>query len=155
MKTYLTFFFLLLFHTAFTQNNLFDFLQGTWKMEDKEIYEHWDKMNDNSMKGVSYAVDNKKIIVFEYLDLFRNNDTVIYTATVVGQNEGVGIAFIMTRSDSIFFFENPRHDFPKIITYQKVADDEMIVKISDGAELDAPITNRREQEFSWVMRKVY
>jgi predicted RND superfamily exporter protein len=140
----LTFFSLLLFHTSFAQNDLFDFLQGTWKMEDKEVYEHWDRLNKDAMKGISYVVENNEVTVFEYLDLLRDSDIVVYIATVVGQNEGLGIAFTMTRSDNVFSFENQLHDFPKIITYQKISDNEMNVKISDGSK-----------EISWVMKKLF
>jgi len=146
MKIYLTTFVTLLFFTSFGQGVFPDFLQGTWQIEDKEIYEHWDIMNHNSMKGVSYAIDEKQIVFFEYLDVIRkNDDNIIYTASVVGANDGLGIIFTMTRSDSIFTFENPQHDFPKIIMYQIISDDELAVKISDGAE----------QELSWTLRKIY
>jgi len=140
----LSFFVLLLFHTSSAQNVFPDFLQGTWKMDGKEIYEHWDKMNDNSMKGVSYAIENEQIVIFEYLDLLRDNDIVVYIATVVGQNKGLGIAFTMTRSDSIFSFENQLHDFPKIFTYQKVSNDEIKVKLSDGLHEKMNYTMRRK-----------
>jgi len=129
---------------SFAQTDLFDFLQGTWKMEDKEVYEQWDKLNEGAMKGVSYVVENEKVTAFEYLDLLRDGDIVVYIATVVGQNGGLGIAFTMTHSAPVFTFENQHHDFPKIITYQKTSDDEMRVGISDG----------NEKEMSWVMRKV-
>jgi len=136
---------LCLFHPSFAQTDLFDFLQGTWKMEDKEVYEHWDKLNEGAMKGISYVVENNEVTVFEYLDLLRDGDIVVYIATVVGQNGGFGIAFTMTSSDaSVFSFENQQHDFPKIITYQKISDNEMKVKISDGLD----------NEMSWVMRRV-
>jgi hypothetical protein len=135
---------LCLSHLSFAQTDLFDYLQGTWKMEDKEVYEHWDYLNENAMKGVSYVVINNEVTVFEYLDLLRDGDIVVYIATVVGQNGGFGIAFTMTSSDkSVFSFENQQHDFPKIITYQKISDSEMKVKISDGLD----------NEMSWVMKK--
>ena len=140
----LLFFVLLSFYSSFAQKVFPDFLQGTWKMEGKDVYEHWDKLNDYSMKGVSYVIENGNVTVFEYLDLFYENGKVNYTATVVGENKGKGISFIMMRSDSIFIFENRQHDFPKIITYQKVSDSEMVVKISDGAD----------KELSWIMKKV-
>jgi hypothetical protein len=140
----LTFSALLLFQASFAQNNLFDFLQGTWKMDGKEIYEHWDKLNNYSMKGVSYAIDDEQIVIFEYLEMLSDNDIVIYVATAVGENDGLGIAFTMTRSDSIFSFENPQHDFPKIITYQKISDNEMTVKISDGFSKEIIYSMRRK-----------
>jgi hypothetical protein len=141
----LTFFASAVFYTSFSQTVFPDFLQGTWKMDDKEIYEHWDKLNDNSMKGVSYAIDNEQIVFFEYLEIFKENDTIIYSATAVGQNEGRSIPFTMTRSDSIFSFENPQHDFPKIFSYHRISDTENEITISDGME----------NKITYTMRKVY
>jgi len=140
----LIFFILLSFYSSFAQNVFPSFLQGTWKMEGRDVYERWDKLNDYSMKGVSYVIENGKITVFEYLDLLYDNGKENYTATVIGENEGKGIAFSMTRSDSVFTFENLQHNFPKIITYQKRTDTEVLVKISDGAN----------KEMSWIMKKV-
>jgi len=145
MKIYPVFLFLLLYNTSvFAQTVFPDFLQGTWQMDDKEIYEHWNILNENSMKGVSYAVDKEQFVIFEYLDLVRSNDAVIYTAFAVGANDGRGIPFTMTRSDSIFIFVNYQHDFPKIIVYNKLSDNEIAVTISDEGD----------NELSWILRKI-
>lgn len=118
----------------FSQLNFPDFLQGTWKMEQKEIYEHWDKLNPSSLKGFSYKTKDGIQVVSEYLDIIRKNDETIYTATVIRQNEGRGIEFRLTESDSIFTFENAAHDFPKKIVYKKLSDTEIFVQVSDGKE---------------------
>jgi predicted enzyme related to lactoylglutathione lyase len=137
---------LLIIHTSFAQNVFPIFLQGTWKMKDAEVYEHWDKLNDYAMKGITYVIESGQITFFEYLDLFYKNDTINYVATVVGQNKGQSIAFAMTQSDTIFSFENPQHDFPKIITYQKISDDELIVKISDGKTKEITYSMKKENQ---------
>ncbi len=56
MKYILTFLILFLTDIAFAQSDFPDFLHGTWKIENKEAYEHWDKLNDNALKGFSYEV---------------------------------------------------------------------------------------------------
>ena len=107
---------LFLISATFTQvlaQQLPDFLPGTWKVENKEIYEHWDKINENNIKGFSYKMKDGKMVVTEYLEIKRNDKNVIYTATVLKQNQGIGIDFKLTQFDSLYSFENPSHDFPK------------------------------------------
>jgi hypothetical protein len=102
-----------------------EFLPGTWKVENSETYEHWDKINDNNFKGFSYKMKDGKMVVTEYLEIKRNDNEVIYTATVLNQNQGIGIDFKLTPSDSLYSFENPHHDFPKFIRYQSMSENKM------------------------------
>jgi uncharacterized protein YciI len=111
-----------------------DFLQGTWKMEDKDIYEHWDKLSNQNLKGLSYRFNDGQIVVNEYLEIIKQDNEIIYTANVINQNQGKGIDFKLTQSDSMFTFENPLHDFPKKIVYQKLSDTLISVQISDGKQ---------------------
>lgn len=123
--------------TTFTQvlaQKLPDFIQGTWKVENKETYEHWDKINDNLFKGFSYKMKDGKMVVTEYLEIKRNDTVVIYTATVLNQNQGIGINFKLTPSDSLYSFENPSHDFPKFIRYQSISENKMTATVGDDED---------------------
>ena len=111
-----------------------EFLQGTWKVENKETYEHWDKINDNNFKGFSYKMKDGKMVVTEYLEIKRSDKEVIYTATVLNQNQGIGIDFKLTPSDSLYSFENPSHDFPKFIRYQSISENKITATV--GTEED-------------------
>lgn len=134
MKYIFAFFTLFLCNLALaqSQSTFPDFLQGTWKMENEDIYEHWDKLNDNSLKGFSYKLTAGQMTVSEYLDISRINEETIYTATVLNQNQGKGINFKLTKTDSAFIFENPNHSFPKKIMYQRLNDTAIFVQVSDG-----------------------
>lgn len=148
---------LLLSTTALAQPDVPAFLEGTWKIENDDMYERWNKLNDHSMKGFSYKVVNGQMIVSEYLDIKRESDKTIYTAAVLNQNQGKGIEFVLTRTDSTYTFENPDHDFPRKIVYQKLSDKEISVRISgenregfaykmirhniDQAEADTSVSN--------------
>jgi uncharacterized protein YciI len=143
MKLTLTIFIHLLSLVATAQPNFPLFLEGTWKMEDKEIYEHWDKLNNNTLKGISYSLDNGKISVIEYLDIYHTKKDIILSASVKNQNEGKSINFKLTRNGNSFKFENPKHDFPKVVEYQILSDNEMFVQVSDG----------KEKGFSYKMHK--
>ena len=143
MKYLLTIFTLLVVKSAFTQSNLPDFLRGTWKVENKDIYEYWDELNSQTLKGFSYKLKDGYMVVSEYLDIYERNNEIIYTAIVLNQNQGKGIDFQLTKSDSLFTFENPSHDFPKKISYKKLSDNEIFVHVSDG----------NQKEFSYKMIK--
>jgi uncharacterized protein YciI len=134
MKHILTFLILFIAEDTFAQSGFPDFLQGTWKMENKEIYEHWDKLNTNTFKGFSWKLEDGQMKVSEYLDISVFNNEMTYTATVLNQNEGNGVNFKLTKTDSAFTFENPGHDFPKKIVYQKLNDTELFVQVSDGKQ---------------------
>ena len=134
MKYILTLLILFVIELSVAQSSYPDFLQGTWKMENKEIYEHWDKLNENTLKGFSYKLKDGQMFISEYLDITKVNNEVIYTATVLKQNQGKEVHFKLTNTDSTFTFENPNHDFPKKIVYQKLNDTEVFVKVSDGKQ---------------------
>lgn len=134
MKQMLTLLALFTAALSFAQSSYPDFLQGTWKIENKDVYEHWDKVNDNSLKGFAYKLKEGQMFISEYLDIYKTNNEIIYTATVLEQNQGSGVDFKLTNADSTFTFENPNHDFPKKIEYKKLNDTEVVVKVSDGKQ---------------------
>jgi carbonic anhydrase len=102
-----------------------EFLEGSWKVENSETYEHWDKINENNFKGISYKMINRKMVITEYLDIKKTDGKIVYTATVLNQNNGIGIDFKLTSSDGLFSFENPVHDFPKFIRYKHISEYKM------------------------------
>jgi uncharacterized protein YciI len=119
------------------------FLDGTWKSDNNEIYEHWNFMNNKTMKGISYKMKNGELIVSEYLDISVKGEDVIYTTAVINQNQGRGIEFKLIKSDSVYIFENPNHDFPKRIVYNKLSESDMLVQVSDG----------KQKSFEYQMKK--
>lgn len=100
MRYILTLLIMLFAELSFAQSNFPDFLQGTWKMENKEIYEHWDKLNPSSLKGFSYKLKDGQMTISEYLDISETNNEITYTATVLNQNVGKGVSFKLTKTDS-------------------------------------------------------
>lgn len=128
---------------SFGQPEFPEFLNGTWKVDGSEIYEHWDQLNEYSFKGLSYRKVNDEMKVTEYLEITGKGHEIIYKATVLNQNNGSSIPFRMTRSDSIWVFENPTHDFPRLIEYRMQDDSTLQVRISDG----------KVREFSYTLNK--
>jgi uncharacterized protein YciI len=144
MKYFLTYLILLLAGNAFAQSGFPNFLAGTWKVENKEMYEHWDSLNDQRLKGFSYAIKDGQMKVSEYLDIQRKNKEVTYTASVVNQNKGMDVAFKLMKADSVYSFENPQHDFPKKVVYKKISDNEIRVNVSDGKQKGVAYTMHKQ-----------
>ena len=66
MKNFCFYLFLFFLPQLFISQLKFpEFLQGTWQVENKEQFEHWDILNQTHLKGYSYHNTNSEIIVEE------------------------------------------------------------------------------------------
>ena len=130
MKTIITFIiFCSLLSCSENKLSEFYFLVGTWKMEGKENYESWEKL-DHLFKGQSYKIVDGQQIVTEIIELKSDGNRIIYTPTVFDQNEGKPIQFILLKLDkNVFSFENSDHDFPKKIQYKKQSENELLITV--------------------------
>jgi transcriptional regulator with PAS, ATPase and Fis domain len=98
-----------------------DILLGTWKVEGKNVYEVWERNEDNDLVGYSFIMQDKQRKITETLSIKKIGDQIVYEATVPDQNEGKSIQFILnTKIDSLLSFENEMHDFPKKIQYKRI-----------------------------------
>ncbi|MEN9928509.1 MAG: hypothetical protein RLZZ231_430 [Bacteroidota bacterium] len=98
------------------------FLIGTWEKKDSlgVLKEQWQVENDSTFTAVAYFIQNEKdTLHFEQIELVENNNILIYTATIKGENNDLPVPFQMTEAeDSLVVFKNPKHDFPQQITYR-------------------------------------
>src|SRR5690606_37676524 len=118
-------------HLAFGQAEVPYFLQGTWKIQNKEIYEHWDKLNDKTLKGFSYKLNDGQMKVSEYLKIKQHDNHIVYTASVINQNQRKAVDLKLIKTDSNFTIEYPNLDFPNKIVYQHLSDTEIFLQVSD------------------------
>ncbi len=122
------------------------FLVGTWKVENQNTYEQWDRQDSHHLKGVGYKINDGQKVITEYLDIKYVGKDIIYSATVLSQNDGKTITFTLNhRNGNIFSFENPRHDFPKKIIYQKISDDEIFIEVTGAADKGFSYNMKRKQ----------
>lgn len=122
-----------------------EFLQGTWKVENKDTYEEWEMVTTNMYIGASCKIKNGKKVVSENLSIRKSGKSIIYTATVLNQNQGKGVEFTLNQIDeNTFSFENPNHDFPNKIIYKKITDKQVYVKV----------LGKEDKGFSFHMFKV-
>ncbi len=108
-------------------------LIGTWenKTSRGSMYETWTKLNDKELSGKSYIIKEKDTMVFETVRLVQEQDGLFYIPTVKNQNAGLPVRFAAkTFSETQLIFENLQHDFPQIISYQKINADSLVAETS-------------------------
>ena len=110
-----------------------NWLLGSWeqKLPDGTLKETWTKQNDSSFSGTSYFINTKDTVHFESINLEQKKEDLIYSATVIGQNNDEAVDFKLTSdADNSFTFENPKHDYPQKIIYKKVNETNLFATIS-------------------------
>lgn len=94
------------------------------------IEERWSTGNGGGMIATSRTLRGDVMTAFEFLCVSERDGTLVYTAM---PNAGPATDFTLTKVDAdSATFENPTHDFPKIIRYSKRADGGMDATISGG-----------------------
>ena len=114
-------------------------ISGDWTgaMGTSTVEERWSPGNGGAMIGTSRTVRGDVMTEFEFLCLFERNGTLVYAAM---PNGGAQTEFTLTKIDSeSATFENPTHNFPKMIRYAKRPDGGMDATIS-GAPASKPTT---------------
>ncbi len=118
----------------FTHMKKAGWLTGNWGNITPEgaLSEKWMKVNDSVMQGESYFVVGGKDTVFaETVELAEANGKLVYTVTVPGQNNEKPVPFELTSAnDNQLVFENPKHDYPNKIVYNKISNDSLVAEIS-------------------------
>lgn len=94
-----------------------NWLIGSWQDSVRPgQWEVWTK-NEHGLYGRGMAIKSNDTVIFEELSLIEDNGNLVYIASVKSNDRPV--RFEMTESSSNSAqFENPHHDFPKIIHYQ-------------------------------------
>jgi len=107
----------------------FGWLSGSWQRgAGKDLAEeHWTLPNGGSLLGMARTLSNGRTSFFEFLRVEEGRDGVDYVAQPGGRPP------VRFRCTSLggrkAVFENPTHDFPTTITYER-HDDELIATIS-------------------------
>lgn len=108
-------------------------LIGNWQKQTEKgvLTESWQKLDDSTLVGQSYFIDGVDTLSSESIRIEQRNRKLFYIPTVKGQNNGMVVNFNLTSvNDSSLIFENPEHDFPQKITYNKMKNDSLMAEIS-------------------------
>jgi hypothetical protein len=118
-------------HPRGTIADLF-WLAGNWKSDTSatSIEEKWASPAGGAMLAISRTISGGKMIAFEYLRIVERDGGLVYIAQ---PNGGPATEFVLSAlSARSATFENPRHDFPKMIRYTLRPDGRLEAQVSDG-----------------------
>lgn len=104
-------------------------IAGCWqgKMGSGLTQEQWMKPEGDSMLGMSRTVVNGKTPFFEFLQIKRDGENLVYIARPQGKEP---TPFKLVKlNESAAVFENLQHDFPQRIAYQRQIDGSLIATI--------------------------
>lgn len=106
---------------------------GSWEQQtDKGIMtETWERKNDSLFVGSCYFINESDTLHTETILLEQRADSITYSAKVKGQNNEKAIPFTLTTAiTNALVFENPTHDYPQKIVYQKNKTNGLLVTVS-------------------------
>lgn len=107
-------------------NLIFDKMIGTWQLAGEDQYEQWSKNKDGSYSSRAFSVINKDTLIMEEVKITNDAGKWNFTTLVKGQNKGKAISFTSTvLQDTLVQFENPAHDFPRMINYRMASQNNM------------------------------
>jgi hypothetical protein len=110
----------------------FAWLEGTWKLLDAEmaVYEAW-HLEGEEWQGESYAAVDGMKVPTEKIRLYREGDRIVFSQRVKDRDNGEPVDFLLTeKKRNQYTFANPDYPFPSSITYTRVSDVAMKVRIS-------------------------
>jgi hypothetical protein len=121
-------------------------ISGVWARESAttKLEERWTPAEGGSMIGVSRTIRDGLQSAFEFLCIVERNGSLVYQAMPNGRSPATD--FTLTKiEEASATFENPAHDFPKVIRYTKTEDGAMEAVIS-GAPGSKPVTFRFKRQ---------
>lgn len=98
------------------------FLAGSWVSENgsRRLEEHWTIPAGGTMIGMNRMVIGERTASYEYLRIERTEDGIDYVAIPIRQSL-TRFRLIECAGDRVVF-ENPDHDFPNRIIYERSGD---------------------------------
>lgn len=99
-----------------------EWLVGKWTRTNARAgqsgYESWTKVSGLKLTGKGVTLKGKETVFVEDLEFIIKGNDIFYTVVVTGEKQPV--YFKLTAiSNNGFTCENPEHDFPKKISYQR------------------------------------
>jgi hypothetical protein len=122
--------------TKSTLENL-SWLSGCWEGRDGDslLEEHWSKPEGQSMLGFGRTIKNNKTASYEFLQIREEMGGLVYLPQVQGAPP---VQFRLSSYDKDkFVFENPTHDFPQRIIYER--QNLMLLAAIEGLQKGKPV----------------
>lgn len=124
------------------------FLSGTWRMQrgSTTVEETWTSNVGGVMLGVSRTMRGDKTVFFEFLRIEKRADGATYYVAQPRGNPPTDFKLTSAEGGTVTF-ENPSHDFPQKIVYERVSDDTLRARISGPR-------NGKDASESWEFQRV-
>jgi hypothetical protein len=94
--------------------------------------ERWTAPAGGAMLAVSRTIKGDRMVAFEFLRIVERDGGLVYIAQPNGQPPTDFVLTALTPESATF--ENPAHDFPKVIRYATRADGSLEATVSDGGQ---------------------
>lgn len=109
------------------------------------VEERWTPSAGGSMIGISRTLRGTAMSGFEFLCIVERGGTLIYAAMPNGRTPPTHFTLTAVTADSATF-ENPSHDFPKMVRYTKRTDGSLETTIAgeDGQRAQSVVLKRQE-----------
>jgi hypothetical protein len=116
-----------------------NWLEGNWALTNAKAghsgNEHWYKISSTELKGTGVNLKGRDTVFVEKFKLVVKGDAIYYVADVSENKQPVD--FKLTEiSETAFTCENPEHDFPKKIRYEKNGNSLKATISGDGKSID-------------------
>ena len=101
-------------------------LIGNWtnNLELEKSYENWIQVNDSTLSCHSFTLLGTDTIFAEKVTLKQIGTEAHFTVVAYQQNDDQPVTFkLVSPKDGVFTFENPKHDFPRSISYSNPVKD--------------------------------
>jgi hypothetical protein len=107
-------------------------LAGCWSSQRSKatVEEQWMAPAGGTMLGMGRTIREGKLEDYELLLIRVQEGRVDYEAHPMMQPTAIFTATVV--SDTLLQFENPRHDFPKLVAYQRRGADSLLARIAAG-----------------------
>jgi hypothetical protein len=92
--------------------------------------ERWTPPAGGAMLAVARTLKGDRMVAFEFLRIVERDGSLVYIAQPEGRPPTEFILTAITADSATF--ENPMHDFPKMIRYAKRRDGSLEARVSDG-----------------------
>lgn len=115
---------------------------GRWENNSDQgnLSEIWKQSNDSTYSGESYFVIQGDTVFAESVQLAERGGKITYCVTIPGQNNDEEVCFELTKLEkNRLQFENPKHDYPRVIIYQQKGDSLL-------AEISGEVKGERKSE---------
>jgi hypothetical protein len=109
-------------------------LAGTWIGANGPLAfeERWTPAAGGAMLAISRTLKGDRMVAFEFLRIVERGGSLVYVAQPNGQPPTEFTLTGMTADGATF--ENPTHDFPKMIRYIRRGNDTLEAIVSDGGK---------------------